>query len=57
MKCSHPKQPKDKSHPYTLRADELPKCVATVDELLRVLFDEAKVDGLFTDFPDLCVKR
>ena len=44
------------SHPYTLRADELPKCVASVDELLRVLFDEAKVDGLFTDFPDL-VKR
>ncbi len=42
------------SHPYTLRADELPKSVATVDELLRVLFDEAKVDGLFTDFPDLC---
>ena len=45
------------SHPYTLRADELPKCVTTVDELLRVLFDEAKVDGLFTDFPDLCIKR
>lgn len=44
------------SHPYTLRADELPKCVASVDELLRVLFDEAKVEGLFTDFPDL-VKR
>jgi glycerophosphoryl diester phosphodiesterase len=44
------------SHPYTLRADELPKCVATVDELLRVLFNEAKVDGLFTDFPDL-IKR
>jgi glycerophosphoryl diester phosphodiesterase len=41
------------SHPYTLRADELPKCVTSVDELLRVLFDEAKVDGLFTDFPDL----
>jgi len=44
------------SHPYTLRADELPKCVTSVDELLRALFDEAKVDGLFTDFPDL-VKR
>ncbi len=42
------------SHPYTLRADELPKCVTSVDDLLRVLFDEAKVDGLFTDFPDLC---
>ena len=46
-----------KSHPYTLRADELPKCVSSVDELLSVLFTEAKVDGLFTDFPDLCIKR
>jgi glycerophosphoryl diester phosphodiesterase len=46
-----------KSHPYTLRADELPKCVASVDELLSALFTEAKVDGLFTDFPDLCIKR
>ncbi len=45
------------SHPYTLRADELPKCVTSVDDLLRVLFDEAKVDGLFTDFPDLCVRH
>ena len=41
------------SHPYTLRADELPQCVSSVNELLRVLFDEAKIDGLFTDFPDL----
>jgi glycerophosphoryl diester phosphodiesterase len=46
-----------KSHPYTLRADELPKCVASVDELLSALFTEAKVDGLFTDFPDLCIKK
>jgi glycerophosphoryl diester phosphodiesterase len=46
-----------KSHPYTLRADELPKCVTSVDELLTALFTEAKVDGLFTDFPDLCIKR
>ena len=45
-----------KSHPYTLRADELPKCVSSVDELVKALFDEAKVDGVFTDFPDL-VKR
>ena len=45
-----------KSHPYTLRADELPKCVTSVDELLSVLFIEAKVDGLFTDFPDLCIR-
>ena len=46
-----------KSHPYTLRADELPKSVRDADELMRVLFDEAKVDGLFTDFPDLCVRH
>ena len=46
-----------KSHPYTLRADELPTAVRDVDVLMRVLFDEAKVDGLFTDFPDLCVRH
>ena len=46
-----------KSHPYTLRADELPPCVTSVDELLTALFTEAKVDGLFTDFPDICIKR
>ena len=46
-----------KSHPYTLRADELPPCVASVDELLSALFTDAKVDGLFTDFPDLCIKK
>jgi glycerophosphoryl diester phosphodiesterase len=45
-----------KSHPYTLRADELPKCVTSVDELVKALFAEAKVDGVFTDFPDL-IKR
>jgi glycerophosphoryl diester phosphodiesterase len=44
------------SHPYTLRADELPRCVTSVDELVKALFDQAKVDGLFTDFPDL-IKR
>lgn len=42
-------------HPYTLRVDDLPKGIATSDELLRLLFDEAKVDALFTDFPDVTV--
>lgn len=46
-----------KSHPYTLRADELPKCVRDPEELMHALFSEAKVDGLFTDFPDLCVRH
>lgn len=45
------------SHPYTLRADELPKCVASAEELMKALFEEAKVEGLFTDFPDLCVRH
>ncbi len=43
-------------HPYTLRIDELPKCAATPEELLHALFDEAGVDGLFSDFPDVVVK-
>lgn len=43
-------------HPYTLRIDELPKCVSTPDELMHALFDEAGADGLFSDFPDVVVK-
>ncbi|MEA3212542.1 MAG: glycerophosphoryl diester phosphodiesterase [Chthoniobacter sp.] len=43
-------------HPYTLRFDELPKTVNSADELMNLLFEEAKVDGLFTDFPDLVVR-
>jgi glycerophosphoryl diester phosphodiesterase len=42
-------------HPYTLRIDELPKWTKSTGALLRTLFDEAKVDGLFTDFPDVAV--
>lgn len=43
-------------HPYTLRVDELPKFVANADELLSLLFHEAQVQGLFTDFPDVALK-
>lgn len=43
-------------HPYTLRIDDLPKWAKSSDELLHLLFDEAKVDGLFTDFPDVAVR-
>ncbi len=42
-------------HPYTLRIDDLPKGISTPEELMRLLFDEAKVDALFTDFPDVTV--
>ncbi len=40
-------------HPYTMRRDDLPPGFGTFDELLRFLFDELMVDGVFTDFPDL----
>lgn len=43
-------------HPYTLRADELPKFANSMDDALAVLFTEAGIDGLFTDFPDVAVK-
>ncbi len=43
-------------HPYTVRIDELPASVSSVEELHRVLFNEAKVDGVFTDFPDVTVR-
>jgi glycerophosphoryl diester phosphodiesterase len=43
-------------HPYTLRIDDLPKWTKSTDELLHTLLDEAKVDGLFTDFPDVAAK-
>ena len=42
-------------HPYTLRRDELPKGIHSFTELLDILIDQAGVDGLFTDFPDIVV--
>ena len=40
-------------HPYTVRRDELPAGVPSVEILLDLLLNVAKVDGVFTDFPDL----
>ncbi|RLQ23450.1 glycerophosphodiester phosphodiesterase [Seongchinamella sediminis] len=40
-------------HPYTLRSDQLPEGVTHPDQLHQALFQQAGVDGLFTDFPDL----
>ncbi len=42
-------------HPYTVRADRLPAWAGSVDELYDVLYNQAHVDGLFTDFPDKAV--
>lgn len=40
-------------HPFTLRADALPEGVRSYDQLFDLLVNGARVDGLFTDFPDL----
>ena len=42
-------------HPYTLRRDELPQGIHSFTELLDILIDQAGVDGMFTDFPDIVV--
>lgn len=42
-------------HPYTFRRDDLPPGVSSFSELLDIFLSTAKVDGLFTDFPDLVV--
>jgi glycerophosphoryl diester phosphodiesterase len=43
-------------HPYTLRADDLPPFADSMEDALNVLFKEAGIDGLFTDFPDVAVR-
>lgn len=43
-------------HPYTARADELPAGVSDFEQLLQLFVSSARVDGLFTDFPDLAVQ-
>ena len=40
-------------HPYTLRRDQLPEFVDDYQQLLKLFLDNAGVDGVFTDFPDL----
>lgn len=40
-------------HPYTFRRDELPAGIADFPELLDIFIQQAGVDGLFTDFPDI----
>lgn len=42
-------------HPYTVRADQLHDWADNVDQLYDVLYNQANVDGLFTDFPDKAV--
>ncbi|WP_145373284.1 glycerophosphodiester phosphodiesterase [Maioricimonas rarisocia] len=43
-------------HPWTFRSDAMPKFCDDMDTLLGWYIDEAKIDGLFTDFPDQPVR-
>ena len=47
-----------KVHPYTYRLDpgQVPDYAGNFDELLRQHFQEADVDGIFTDFPDRAIQ-
>ncbi|MEQ9873423.1 glycerophosphodiester phosphodiesterase [Pectobacterium brasiliense] len=42
-------------HPFTARADRLPAYASDIDRLYDILYYQADVDGLFTDFPDKAV--
>jgi len=43
-------------HPYTARADALPDWAGDIEKLLKALYCEAGVDGLFCDHPDHAVR-
>jgi glycerophosphoryl diester phosphodiesterase len=43
-------------HPYTLRAYQLPKWAGDMDIALKAIFDDAGINGIFTDFPDQAVQ-
>lgn len=45
-----------KVHPWTIRADDLPQEAATIDALHQAIFQFLRVDGAFSDFPDLTLK-
>jgi len=42
-------------HPYTFRKDDLPDNFSTFNDFLSYYVKKLKVDGVFTDFPDLAV--
>jgi glycerophosphoryl diester phosphodiesterase len=41
-------------HPYTFRLDALPEGI-TSEQMLRIVFEQLTIDGLFTDFTDTVV--
>lgn len=43
-------------HPYTLRVDDLPASASNLPEALAIILQQAHVDGIFTDHPDVAVR-
>ncbi len=43
-------------HPYTFRREELPGYASTLEQLLEVFLGQARVDGVFCDFPDIAAR-
>ena len=39
-------------HPYTIRLEEKPEFISSMEVWYRILFEQLKVDGVFTDFTD-----
>ncbi|MDO1708213.1 glycerophosphodiester phosphodiesterase, partial [Escherichia coli] len=42
--------------PYTIRVDKLPKYAKDGQQLFDIIYNQADVDGAFTDFPVLGVQ-
>lgn len=42
-----------KVHPYTIRTEQQPRWSDSIEQTHKVLIEDLKVDGFFTDFPDL----
>jgi len=43
-------------HPYTFRADQMAPGFESLQEMIRWFVDQLKIDGVFTDFPDMAVE-
>ena len=54
--CDLARQNGMKLHSWTLRKDSLPKGFKDFNEVLDVSFKQLKVDGMFSDFPDILVE-
>ena len=51
--AANAKKLKLEMHPWTFRHDSLPKYATSHDQLMRIFVKDLKVEGVFTDFPDL----